>query len=50
MRKEKKFRKETTMKENVGKLLLDLGKLAVGGVVTDTQRWDLSPFVILYGY
>jgi len=27
MRKDKKPRKETNMKENIGKLLLDLGKL-----------------------
>jgi len=33
MKKEKKLRKETTMKENVGKLLLDIGKLVVGGVI-----------------
>jgi len=33
MEKEKKSRKETTMKENMGKLLLDLGKLVVGGII-----------------
>jgi hypothetical protein len=30
MGKEKKPGKDTTMKENTGKLLLDLGKLVVG--------------------
>jgi len=30
---EKKPRKETNMKENMGKLLLDLGKLVVGGII-----------------
>jgi len=33
MKKEKKLRKETTMKENVGKLMLDIGKLVVCGVI-----------------
>jgi len=33
MGKEKKPIKETTMKENMGKLLLDLGKLVVGGII-----------------
>jgi len=33
MKKEKKLKKETTMKENVGKLMLDIGKLVVGGVI-----------------
>ena len=33
MKKEKKLRKETTMKENVGKVVLDIGKLVVGGVI-----------------
>jgi len=33
MKKVKKQGKETTMMENMGKLLLDLGKLIVGGVI-----------------
>jgi len=33
MEKEKKHRKETTMKENLGKLMIDLGKLVVGGFI-----------------
>jgi len=30
---EKKPKKQTTMKENMGKLMLDLGKLVVGGII-----------------
>ena len=41
MGKEKKPRKETTIKENTGKLLLDLGKLVVGGIIIGGIR-DLA--------
>jgi uncharacterized membrane protein (Fun14 family) len=47
MRKEKKPRKETTMKENVGKLMLDLGKLAVGGIIIGGILRSAIPHVIL---
>jgi len=47
MRKEKKLRKETTMKENMGKLLLDLGKLVVGGIIIGGILRDTVPQVIL---
>jgi uncharacterized membrane protein YraQ (UPF0718 family) len=47
MRKEKKLRKETTMKENMGKLLLDLGKLVVGGIIIGGILRGTVPQVIL---
>jgi uncharacterized membrane protein (Fun14 family) len=47
MRKEKKPRKETTMKENMGKLMLDVGKLAVGGVIIGGILRSAIPHVIL---
>ena len=47
MRKEKKLGKETTMKENVGKLLLDLGKLVVGGIIIGGILRGAVPQVIL---
>jgi len=47
MGKEKKPRKETTMKENMGKLLLDLGKLVVGGIIIGGILRDAIPQVIL---
>ncbi|WP_461247353.1 DUF6722 family protein [Treponema sp. R6D11] len=47
MGKEKKPRKETTMKENMGKLLLDLGKLVVGGIIIGGILRGAIPQVIL---
>ena len=47
MGKEKKPRKETTMKENMGKLLLDLGKLVVGGIIIGGILRGVIPQVIL---
>jgi uncharacterized membrane protein YraQ (UPF0718 family) len=47
MRKEKKLRKETTMKENMGRLLLDLGKLVVGGLIIGGILRGAIPQVIL---
>jgi uncharacterized membrane protein YraQ (UPF0718 family) len=47
MRKETKPRKETTMKENMGKLLLDLGKLVVGGIIIGGIVRGAIPQVIL---
>jgi len=50
MRKEKKLRKETTMKENVGKLLLDLGKLVVGGIIIGgILRGTVSQVILVTG-
>jgi uncharacterized membrane protein YraQ (UPF0718 family) len=47
MRKEKETRKETTMKENMGKLILDVGKLAVGGIIIGGILRSAIPHVIL---
>jgi hypothetical protein len=47
MGKEKKSRKETTMKENMGKLLLDLGKLVVGGIIIGGILRGAIPQVML---
>jgi uncharacterized membrane protein YraQ (UPF0718 family) len=47
MGKEKKPGKETTMKENMGKLLLDLGKLVVGGIIIGGILRGVIPQVIL---
>jgi glucose uptake protein GlcU len=48
MKKEKKLRKETTMKENMGKLLLDLGKLIVGGVIIGgILRSEISQVILI---
>ena len=44
---EKKRRKETTLKENMGKLLLDLGKLAVGGIIIGGILRGAIPQLIL---
>ena len=50
MRKEKKTRNETTMKENVGKLMLDLGKLAVGGIIIGgILRGAVSQVILIIG-
>jgi len=50
MRKEKKLRKETTMKENMGKLMLDVGKLAVGGVIIGgILRGAVSQVILIIG-
>ena len=47
MGKEKKPGKDTTMKENTGKLLLDLGKLVVGGIIISGILRGAIPQVIL---
>ena len=47
MGKDKKPRVETTMKENMGKLLLDLGKLVVGGIIIGGILRGAVPQVIL---
>jgi hypothetical protein len=47
MGKEKKPRKETTMKENIGKLLLDLGKLVVGGIIIGRILRGAIPQIML---
>jgi uncharacterized membrane protein YraQ (UPF0718 family) len=47
MGKEKKPGKDTTMKENTGKLLLDLGKLVVGGIIIGGILRSAIPQVIL---
>jgi uncharacterized membrane protein YraQ (UPF0718 family) len=45
---EKKQRKETTLKENMGKLLLDLGKLAVGGIIIGgIWRGAIPQFILI---
>jgi hypothetical protein len=45
---EKKRRKETTLKENMGKLLLDLGKLAVGGIIIGgILRGTMPQFILI---
>jgi len=51
MKKEKKLRKETNIKENMGKLMLDMGKLIVGGVIIGgILRSDISRVIlIIYG-
>jgi len=47
MGKEKKPGKETTMKENMGKLMLDLGKLVVGGIIIGGILRGAIPQVML---
>ena len=47
MRKEKKLWKETSLKENLGKLMLDLGKLVVGGIIIGGILRSAIPQVIL---
>ena len=48
MKKEKKLKKETTIKENMGKLLLDLGKLIVGGVIIGSiLRSAISQIILI---
>jgi uncharacterized membrane protein YraQ (UPF0718 family) len=47
MGKKERPRKETTMKENMGKLLLDLGKLVVGGIIIGGILRGAIPQVML---
>jgi uncharacterized membrane protein (Fun14 family) len=47
MGKEKKPGKETTMEENAVKLLLDLGKLVVGGIIIGWILRGAIPQVML---
>ena len=50
MKKEKKPGKETTMKENMGKLMLDVGKLAVGGIIIGgILRSAISQVILITG-
>jgi uncharacterized membrane protein YraQ (UPF0718 family) len=50
MRKEKKPRKQTTFKENLGKLLLDIGKLVFGGMfIAGILRGELPQAMIIMG-
>jgi hypothetical protein len=48
MGKEKKPKKETTFKENLGKLMLDLGKLVFGGMfIAGILRGELPKTTII---
>jgi uncharacterized membrane protein YraQ (UPF0718 family) len=48
MGKEKKPKKETTFKENLGKLMLDLGKLVFGGMfIAGILRGELPQTAII---
>jgi len=48
MGKEKKPKKETTFKENLGKLMLDLGKLVFGGMfIAGILRGELPQTTII---
>jgi uncharacterized membrane protein YraQ (UPF0718 family) len=50
MRKEKKQRKQTTFRENLGKLLLDIGKLVFGGMfIAGILRGELPQVMIIMG-
>jgi len=44
----KKLKKQTTIKQDIGKLLLDLGKLLFGGVfIGGILRGDFSHFFLI---
>ena len=48
MGKEKKPRKQTNLKENMGKLLLDIGKLVFGGMfIAGILRGELPQATII---
>jgi len=48
MGKEKRTKKETTFKENLGKLMLDLGKLVFGGMfIAGILRGELPQTTII---
>ncbi|MDR2718433.1 MAG: hypothetical protein LBB89_10300 [Treponema sp.] len=50
MGKEKKPRKQTTFRENLGKLLLDIGKLVFGGMfIAGILRGELPQAMIIMG-
>jgi uncharacterized membrane protein YraQ (UPF0718 family) len=50
MGKEKKPKKQTTFKENLGKLLLDIGKLVFGGMfIAGILRGELPQAMIIMG-
>jgi uncharacterized membrane protein YraQ (UPF0718 family) len=50
MKKEKKPKKQTTFKENLGKLMLDIGKLIFGGMfIAGIFRGALSQVIIITG-
>jgi uncharacterized membrane protein YraQ (UPF0718 family) len=50
MGKEKKPRKQTTFKENLEKLLLDIGKLVFGGMfIAGILRGELPQAIIIMG-
>jgi uncharacterized membrane protein YraQ (UPF0718 family) len=50
MKKEKKPKKQTTFKENLGKLMLDIGKLVFGGMfIAGILRGALPQAMIIIG-
>jgi uncharacterized membrane protein YraQ (UPF0718 family) len=50
MGKEKRQKKQTTFKENLGKLMLDLGKLVFGGMfIAGILRGELPHTIIIMG-
>jgi len=50
MGREKRPKKETTFKENLGKLMLDLGKLVFGGMfIAGILRGELPHTAIILG-
>jgi uncharacterized membrane protein YraQ (UPF0718 family) len=50
MGKERKPKKQTTFKENLGKLLLDIGKLVFGGMfIAGILRGELPQTIIIMG-
>jgi uncharacterized membrane protein YraQ (UPF0718 family) len=49
MKKEKKPKKQTTFRENLGKLALDLGKLVFGGMfIAGILRGALPQTIIIF--
>ena len=50
MGKEKKPRKKTNFRENMGKLMLDIGKLVFGGMfIAGILRGELPQVIIIMG-
>ena len=50
MGKEKKPKKKTNLRENMGKLMLDLGKLVFGGMfIVGILRGELPQIIIIMG-
>jgi len=49
MGNEKRLKKQTTFKENLGKLLLDIGKLVFGGMfIAGLLRGELPQAIIIF--